>query len=82
MNNVITAISHSFRMANLPDHGHCENCGDPVPFGEHFCSDACSEEYTSDISEAKRLDNRFYILMAAGIVSVAVAAFLLKTYVL
>jgi predicted nucleic acid-binding Zn ribbon protein len=69
-------------MSKPPEHGHCENCGDPVPFGEHFCSDSCSKEYSADIKEAKRLDNRFYILMAAGIAAVAAVAFLLKTYVL
>jgi len=69
-------------MPSLPEHGHCENCGDPVPFGEHFCSDACSDEYMRDVKEAKRLDNRFYILMVAGIAAVAGVAYLLKNFVL
>ena len=39
-------------MMKLPEHGHCENCGDPIEFGEYFCSDACSKEYESDVKEA------------------------------
>ena len=69
-------------MTSLPEHGHCENCGDPVPFGEHFCSDACSDEYAKDVKEAKWLDNRFYILMAVGIAAVAAGAYLLKNFIL
>jgi predicted nucleic acid-binding Zn ribbon protein len=69
-------------VARLPEHGHCENCGDPTPFGEHFCSDGCSDEYSKDVREARRLDNRFYILMGAAIVAVAVAAYAVKTFLL
>jgi len=35
-----------------------------------------------DVKEAKRLDNRFYILMVAGIAAVAGVAYLLKNFVL
>ena len=65
-------------MMRLPEHGHCENCGDPVPFGEYFCSDECSEEYHKDIKEAKWLDNRFYILMGVSIIGVAVITLLMR----
>ena len=66
----------------LPEHGHCENCGDPTTLGEYFCSDECSEEYSRDVKEAKRLDNFFYIKMGLVIVAVAVVAFLVKNYLL
>ena len=69
-------------MAKLPEHGHCENCGDPVPFNEHFCNDGCRDEYNKDVREAKRLDNRFYIIMGAVIVTVAVAAYAIKAFLL
>jgi predicted nucleic acid-binding Zn ribbon protein len=69
-------------MAKLPEHGHCENCGDPIPFDEHFCSDACSNEYHKDVRDAKRLDNRFYIIMGIAIVAVAAAAYAIKTFLL
>ncbi|MCL2142807.1 MAG: DUF2116 family Zn-ribbon domain-containing protein [Methanomassiliicoccaceae archaeon] len=69
-------------MAALPEHGHCENCGDPVPFGEHFCSDGCSDEYAKDIREAKRLDTRFYVIMGIVIAGVAAAAYAVKILLL
>ena len=69
-------------MTSLPEHGHCENCGDPCAFGEYFCSDECSKEYAADVREAKRLDRRFFIVLGAIIVGVAVGAYLLKTFVL
>ncbi|MCL2712085.1 MAG: DUF2116 family Zn-ribbon domain-containing protein [Methanomassiliicoccaceae archaeon] len=67
-------------MVHLPEHGHCENCGDPVAFNEHFCSDDCSKEYEKDVKEAKKLDNRFYGMMIAGLVVAAVAAYAVKIF--
>ena len=30
-------------MANirLPEHSHCQYCGDPIPFGEEYCDENC-----------------------------------------
>ncbi|MDR0791572.1 MAG: DUF2116 family Zn-ribbon domain-containing protein [Methanomassiliicoccaceae archaeon] len=69
-------------MANLPEHGHCESCGDPVPFGENFCNDECSKEYMKDVREAKRLDNRLYMVMGAVLVVAAVVSYAVKFYIL
>lgn len=69
-------------MAGLPEHGHCVNCDDPIPFKEYFCSDECSEEYASDVREAKRLDTRFYLLMAVSIAVIAAVTFLIKFFIL
>ncbi|MDR0778232.1 MAG: DUF2116 family Zn-ribbon domain-containing protein [Methanomassiliicoccaceae archaeon] len=66
----------------LPEHGHCESCGDPVAFNEHFCSDACSKEYESDIKEARSLDRRFYVLMGTGVIVAAVVASFIRFFVL
>lgn len=69
-------------MSKPSEHGHCVNCGDAVPFGEDFCSSECTNEYAADIKEAKRLDNRLYILMGAGVAAAAVAAYLVKMFFL
>jgi predicted nucleic acid-binding Zn ribbon protein len=69
-------------MTKLPEHGHCENCGDPIGFGEYFCSDKCSEEYEKDVKEAKRLDTQTYVIMGAGVVVAAVVAFMVKFFFL
>ena len=69
-------------MVRIREHGHCENCGDPVEFEGHFCSDACSEEYQKDVKEAKRLDTRFYFIMGAGVAATAIVAFAIKYFVL
>ncbi|MCL2786553.1 MAG: DUF2116 family Zn-ribbon domain-containing protein [Methanomassiliicoccaceae archaeon] len=69
-------------MTKIPEHGHCESCGDPVEFDEYFCSDNCSEEYRKDVKEAKRLDNVTYMIMGAGIVAAAVVAFAVRIFVL
>jgi predicted nucleic acid-binding Zn ribbon protein len=66
-------------MAKLPDHGHCENCGDPVPFGERFCSDACSDEHVKEEKDAKNKDIRFYGILAGIIVAVAIVAYAVRT---
>jgi predicted nucleic acid-binding Zn ribbon protein len=82
MINVITAVRYLRGMYGLPEHGHCGNCGDPVGFNENFCSDECSKEYEKDVNEAKKLDTRFYLIMGIGVAVAAVAAFLVKIYVL
>ena len=69
-------------MVSLPEHGHCANCDDPVPFKEHFCSDECLKEYTVDIKEAKRLDTRFYLIMAVSIACIAAITYLIKFFIL
>jgi predicted nucleic acid-binding Zn ribbon protein len=69
-------------MSNPPEHGHCVNCGDPVALNDDFCSSACSDEYSADVKEARRLDNKLYILMGAGVAAAAVVAFLIKAFLL
>ena len=66
-------------MAKLPEHSHCENCGDPVPFGEQFCSEDCSRKYVKEEQDAKNKDIRFYAVLAGVIVIVAIAAYAVKT---
>jgi predicted nucleic acid-binding Zn ribbon protein len=68
-------------MSGIKEHGHCENCGDPVPLGEHFCNDDCGNEYTADVKEAKKLDDRLYIIMAVVIGVAAVAAYAVGTLI-
>jgi predicted nucleic acid-binding Zn ribbon protein len=65
----------------IKEHSHCESCGDPVPFKEYFCSDACSDEYQKDMKEARRLDRRLYILMGCAIAAAAILSFLARTYI-
>jgi len=66
-------------MAKLPDHAHCENCGDPVAFGERFCSDACANAYAKEDRDEKNKDIRFYAIMVGAIVAVAVIVYAVKT---
>ena len=52
----------------LPDHAHCENCGDPIKFGEQFCSEACMKETVKMEAKDKKLEYLFYAV--AGILAV------------
>jgi predicted nucleic acid-binding Zn ribbon protein len=69
-------------MAKLPDHGHCENCGDPIEFGERFCSDECSNKYSNDDREEKNKEIRFYAIMAGAVVAAAVIVYAVKVFLL
>lgn len=51
----------------LPDHSHCLSCGDPVPFGEEYCSDACRAKAAEDSKKDRWKDVLFY-----GVVAVAI----------
>jgi predicted nucleic acid-binding Zn ribbon protein len=82
LRNVLIGAIDIRPMVRIPEHGHCENCGDPVAFDEHFCSDDCRSEYDRDVKDAKKLDNRVYALMALGLVIAAVAAYAVKIFLL
>ena len=48
----------------LPDHAHCESCGDPVQFGKQFCSDACEAEAKKASAKEKKMEYVLYAVTA------------------
>ena len=55
----------------LPDHAHCENCGDPIRFGETFCSEECRTETARTEAKDKKMEYIFYAVAGIlGIVSI------------
>lgn len=56
----------------LPDHSHCKYCGDPVPFGEEYCNDACKNAEAERERKDKMRDVLFYA--SAVIVIIAILA--------
>lgn len=56
----------------LPDHSHCKYCGDPVPFGEEYCNDACRNAEAERERKDKMRDVLFYA--SAVIVIIAILA--------
>lgn len=56
----------------LPDHSHCKYCGDPVPFGEEYCNDACRNAEAERERKDKMRDALFYA--SAVIVIIAILA--------
>lgn len=60
----------------LPDHSHCIYCGDPIPFGESFCSESCRKNEELRQRSEKRKEYRFWgsagvviaIVIAAGVI--------------
>lgn len=56
----------------LPDHSHCRFCGDPVPFGDDFCNEACRKEFEDRERTEKRKEHLFW--GSAGAVMIAIIA--------
>ena len=56
-------------MANirLPEHSHCEYCGDPIPFGERYCDGECRQNDVKKKAQEKRKEYIFYGIAAATI---------------
>lgn len=59
----------------LPEHSHCDYCGDAIPFGESFCNEECRESHDIEEIEEKKKEHRFFgtgiaILIALGIVGI------------
>ncbi len=55
----------------LPEHSHCAHCGDPVPYGERFCSDECIEGYRKERTKTMLKDILFYGTVALALIVLA-----------
>lgn len=62
----------------LPDHGHCEYCGDPLTLGEMFCSEECELSMRKEESDEKRKNVRFYVLVGVSLIGIAAVAVILR----
>ena len=58
----------------LPDHSHCEYCGDPIPFGETYCDDECRRKAEEDAKKQKHKDWIFYGVVAVAILSLVLSS--------
>ncbi len=65
-------------MAGLPNHSHCQYCGDPVPFGSEYCDDDCRELYLAQKAVERKKDIISYGLMAAALVAIMIVGMVLK----
>lgn len=65
-------------MVYLPEHSHCDYCGDPIPFGERFCDDDCKELFIAQEKEEKRKDWFFYGCIAASLVAILAVGLILR----
>ena len=63
-------------MTRLPEHSHCGYCGDPVPFGEEFCSEICREAHAARERKEKLREYAFYIGAAASVAIIAAVGLL------
>lgn len=59
-------------MSTLPEHDHCKNCGDPVPFDMAYCCEDCYWEYQRNQKKHKNREMLFWVsavcVVVAGIV--------------
>jgi predicted nucleic acid-binding Zn ribbon protein len=62
----------------LPDHSHCTFCGDPIPFGEKFCSEECVAKEKERVAAERKKDFIFYGVAAATIIILFVIRALTK----
>ena len=56
-------------MVSLPEHDHCKNCGDPVPFDMAYCCEDCYWSYQGNMVRERRKMNLY---VTAAVVAVAV----------
>ena len=59
-------------MAHLPEHDHCKNCGDPVPFDMRYCSLDCYNAHQAALREQRKRDILFWVSAAAGVAAVII----------
>jgi predicted nucleic acid-binding Zn ribbon protein len=59
----------------LPDHAHCENCGDPVPMGETCCSEECRVSAADTRAADRRSGYLMYISIGLILAAVVVISY-------
>lgn len=59
----------------LPDHAHCEYCGDPIQFGETHCSEDCKVAAQQESAKEKRLEYITYLFAGILVVAVGIIGF-------
>jgi predicted nucleic acid-binding Zn ribbon protein len=64
-------------MAHLPEHDHCRNCGDPVPFDMLYCSLDCYHAHQAALRSERRREILFWAACIAGVAAVIAARLLL-----
>ncbi len=57
----------------LPEHSHCANCGDPIPFGTDYCSEKCMQEHAVKKRRTAIRDFAFYATIAVALCLLAYA---------
>ncbi|MBQ3686073.1 MAG: DUF2116 family Zn-ribbon domain-containing protein [Candidatus Methanomethylophilaceae archaeon] len=62
----------------LPEHSHCQYCGDPIPFGEEYCNDECKRKDALEEAAAKRKDYMFYGIAIATVVAILAIGYLFR----
>lgn len=61
----------------LPDHSHCIYCGDPIPFGEEYCSEECRAKEAARAEKERRKDRLFYAIATVTIVVILAVGYFL-----
>jgi len=56
----------------LPDHDHCEECGDPIALDRRFCSEECLDRFLEGERLQKKKDRTFYGAMGISLAILAV----------
>ena len=55
----------------LPEHSHCNYCGDPVPYGEEYCSEECRENHRNEDKKTRIRDIAFYVTVGLALIILA-----------
>jgi len=61
----------------LPDHSHCESCGDPIPFGESHCSEECRISAENEKAKEKRTEYITYASIGVALVAIVLIGYFL-----
>ena len=67
-------------MVSLPNHSHCNYCGDPVPFGEQYCDDDCRQLHEAEKNVERKKDIIFYGLIAASLVAILAVGTIIRVF--
>ena len=71
---------HQTIMVSLPNHSHCNYCGDPVPFGEQYCDDDCRQLHEAEKNVERKKDIIFYSLIAASLVAILAVGTIIRVF--
>ncbi len=62
----------------MPEHSHCLFCGDPIRFGDDYCSEECAKHFAKKKKKDALRENGFFLIAIIGVIALSVILYMVR----